>query len=224
MHLDVPPNLLRNLPYILSPEHGLEKSGQFLIDLATRRVGLKTLANTDVLDVGCGSRFTATIVNNSIPIKSYSGIEIHKPTVDFLNENVASKDDRFSFAHWDVKNRSQNPGGKFLLSEIHRLPFDGTFDLIWLFSVFTHLDVEDASAMLRLLRKYIRPRGKLFFSAFVDESLGDNCNDQLEIDGNVYYGKSYMCKLIDGAKWSVDAYYDKDPKTYIQNHFVCSPQ
>jgi len=220
--LEVPRSLLRNLSYILEPEHGLENTGQYLIELVMRRTGLDTLEHTDVLDVGCGSRIVAAIINRNIPIKSYSGIEIHKPTVDFLNEHVAKRDSRFAFAHWDARNRMQNPNGQVALSEIEKLPFDPEFDLIWLFSVFTHLDADDATAMLSLLRRGIKKGGRLFFSAFVDDNV-HGWIDKMETEGNAYYGKSFMFSLIEQTGWQVDGYYDQDPKTYIQNYLVCSP-
>jgi SAM-dependent methyltransferase len=43
------------------------------------------------------------------------------------------------------------------------------FDLICLFSVFTHLDPVDYVAMLRLLRRYVRPDGRLFYTLFINE-------------------------------------------------------
>ena len=46
---------------------------------------------------------------------------------------------------------------------------DRTFDVIWLFSVFTHLAPHDYVTMLRLLRRYIRPDGRLIYTLFIDE-------------------------------------------------------
>jgi hypothetical protein len=43
------------------------------------------------------------------------------------------------------------------------------FDVICLFSVFTHLAPHDYVTMLRLLRRYIRPSGRLFYTLYVDE-------------------------------------------------------
>ena len=44
-----------------------------------------------------------------------------------------------------------------------------TFDVIWLFSVFTHLNPQDYRVMLKLLRRHACPDGKLFFTVFIDE-------------------------------------------------------
>jgi len=57
------------------------------------------------------------------------------------------------------------------------------FDLICLFSVFTHLAPDDYVAMLRLLRRFIRPDGRLFFTLFLNEESegGYGYVDQLSI-------------------------------------------
>ena len=127
MKLHVPDHLHRNAPG--AAVLGYEHTGQTLIELAMRRVGLTTLRDTDILDVGCGVRFAMTILNRDIPIKSYTGIEVHRPIVDFLNDEVAAHDHRFRFAHWNVHHRNYNPKG-LPFSESERLPYDERFDLI----------------------------------------------------------------------------------------------
>ena len=83
-HLDVPEELNRNAPNIAAL--GVENTGQQLIELAMHQTGRVTLANVDVLDVGCGVRFTQAIINRAIPIGSYTGIEVYRPIVDFFPE------------------------------------------------------------------------------------------------------------------------------------------
>jgi SAM-dependent methyltransferase len=57
-----------------------------------------------------------------------------------------------------------------VLSEDSKLPIDGrTFDVICLFSVFTHLAPHDYRTLLRLLRRYIKPDGRLFFTSYINE-------------------------------------------------------
>ena len=162
--LDVPDHLHRNAREIL--EIGVEETGNALIELAIQRVGLVSLKHTDVLDVGCGVRFTQTLINRRIPIRSYTGIEVHRPIVDYLRERVEPFDDRFRFIHWDVQNAMYNPGARIRIGDTPSLPVSTSFDLIWLFSVFTHLDEGDAQALLSHIRSVVRPTGSLFFSAF----------------------------------------------------------
>lgn len=219
--LDVPEALQRNAPGVAAA--GYEHTGQLLINLATQAVGLQNLKNVDVLDVGCGVRFTMTIINRKIPIKSYTGIEVHQPIVKFLHDNVETYDKRFKFVHWNVSNQMYNRGGDDLATQ-KELPVDGSFDLIWLFSVFTHLNPSDSLSLLRLLRKYVRNDGKLFFTAFIDDEL-DEFDDRIKDKPllNAFYGRKYMQSLIEQGGWKIQAFHKKDPSNYIQHYIVCSP-
>lgn len=219
--LDVPEGLQRNAPAVAAA--GYEHTGQTLIELATRRCGFASLSDKDVLDVGCGVRFTQAIINRNIPIKSYTGVEAYKPIVEFLNERVAAFDNRFRFIHWDVRNGMYNPEGT-QFSRSTQLPLTEQFDVIWLFSVFTHMHPDDAVAMLSILRKHIRSNGRLLFSAFIDEGLvgfEDRVKDAPLL--NAYYGQAYMESLIRQTGWRTEGAFEKDESNYIQHYFVCSP-
>jgi SAM-dependent methyltransferase len=219
--LVVPEILHRNAPPVVAA--GYEQTGKLLINLATRSVDLDNLGNADVLDVGCGVRFTMTIINSKIPIKSYTGLEVDRPIVEFLQDNVEAYDKRFRFVHWNVHNQMYNPDGVDLAA-YKELPVDGAFDLIWLFSVFTHLEPNDSLLLLQLLRKQIRANGRLFFSAFIDDEL-DGFEDRNKDNPlmHAYYGRRYMQSLIEKAGWKMQSFHDKDLSNYIQHYIVCSP-
>jgi SAM-dependent methyltransferase len=220
--LDVPQEMHRNDPRMAAV--GYEKSAVTLMDLALSRVGLENLEDVDILDVGCGVRFTQAIINCKIPIGSYTGVEVDKSLINFLNERVATFDERFKFLHWNVHNAMFNREG-IDICDYENLPVDATFDLIWLFSVFTHLEPKDARAMLQILRRHIRPKGKLFFSAFIDNNLS-GFEDRVKETPlfKAYYGRAYMESLIEGTGWTVEGFFDKDESRYIQHHFVCAPR
>ncbi len=60
-------------------------------------MGRPDLGGRDLLDVGCGVRFTQTLINRSLAFRSYAGIEVSLPIVQWLKENVESRDERFRF-------------------------------------------------------------------------------------------------------------------------------
>jgi SAM-dependent methyltransferase len=220
-HLEVPDHLHRNSKHV--GDAGYEETGQCLINLATQRVGLKTLADTDVLDIGCGVRFTQTIINRDIPIKSYTGIEIHRPIVEFMNKQVEPVDSRFRFVYWHVQNDYYNNAAPMSLRDFSQIPVPGRFDLIWLFSVFTHLDESGARAMLTLTRKAVRDDGRLLFTAFVDSEL-----DGVESRGPdhrlhmVFYGRRTVERMLKDTGWNLQSFYPGGPEPFIQPCFVCS--
>ena len=102
-------------------------------------MGRTDLAGLDLLDVGCGVRFTQTLINRALPFASYTGIEVYQPIINWLREHVETHDDRFSFVHWNVQNSMYNPRAQ-PMSTYERLPVTGHYDVIMGFSLFTHLD------------------------------------------------------------------------------------
>jgi hypothetical protein len=133
-----------------------------------QHLGLSDLGRTELLDFGCGVKFTQALINHSLPIKKYVGIDVDREMIDFLRANV--HDPRFEYFHIDAGNDMYNPGGK-VLSEQTELPIEGrSFDVICLFSVFTHLAPQDYRTILKLMRRHVKPDdGRLFYTLFIDE-------------------------------------------------------
>ena len=219
--LDVPKKFNRNAASI--KKAGFDKTGVGLMALVCEKVGLQDLSQSKVLDVGCGVRFAQAIVNCQVPIKEYVGVDIYPEMVEWLQHNV--DEDKLSFHNWDVHHGIYNrTGTKMLASTPLPLSSGEDFDLIWLFSVFTHLGPEDAKSLLHILRRYIRPEGHLFFSAFIDNSITDY-DDRFPGKPlkTVFYHEDYLRSLMASAGWEVEARYPKDPSRFIQHHFVCRP-
>jgi SAM-dependent methyltransferase len=162
--LPVPPGLQRgNHP---GREEWIE-SGRFVVDVLCRTIERDDLAGVRLLDVGCGTKVVKTLLDGSLPIGRYVGIDVSAEVIAWLQANV--DDARFEFHHLPARNDLYNPDGA-VLSEFEHLPTDlAAFDLISLFSVFTHLPPDDFVAMLRLLRPHVTPDGRLVFSLFLDD-------------------------------------------------------
>jgi SAM-dependent methyltransferase len=150
--------------------HNEEKSvaqGVELIKLMCRNFGIANFGESSVLDMGCGCKLVQAILDRKLPLGRYVGVDVFPDLINFLNTNVT--DPRFSFHVYNTHNEMYNPHGE-PLSANTRLPLDEhSFDFICLFSVFTHLAPHDYVAMLKMLRRYIKPGGKLIFSLFVNE-------------------------------------------------------
>jgi SAM-dependent methyltransferase len=144
------------------------ESGLQLIQLMCRRFNLPDLGDSCVLDMGCGCKLVQVILDEKLPIGRYVGIDVFPELIHFLQESVT--DSRFDFhvlnTHNDMYNREGEP-----LSADTQLPApEHSFDIICLFSVFTHLAPHDYVAMLRMLRRYVKPNGKIIFSLFLNET------------------------------------------------------
>lgn len=221
-HIEIPPQFQRNSAKVLAL--GLERTGCLLLDRANALLGWPDLAGKDLLDVGCGVRFTQTLINRDLAFGSYTGIEIDAPLVQFLSEHVA--DSRFAFHHWDVHNAMYNPGGEKLGTSTPP-PFarGRRFDAIWLYSVLTHTAPHDTACLLRIFRRHVKKDGALIFSAFVDDSI-DSFDDRLKEQPlmNAFYSEKYLRRLAHDAGWRVQSRFDGWTEIAMQTLFVCRPR
>jgi SAM-dependent methyltransferase len=168
--LHVPSEFCRNAGSTddLRDDEASVNSGAWLLDHMCEHLGVPDLGELEVLDFGCGVRFAQTIVNRALAIKRYVGVDVYRDMIDFLVANVG--DPRLEFLHLDAHNDRYNPTGRPLAVVADALPIErNRFDLICLFSVFTHLAPHDYGAMLRVLRRFVRPTGRLFFTLFINE-------------------------------------------------------
>jgi len=219
-YLFVPEHFNRNAPRV--QQAGAETTGAIIMQLVCDKLRLNDLSQAEVLDVGCGVRFAQAIINRDIPIKSYTGIDVNESLIQFLQENI--DDPRFHFYHWDVHNAMYNPDADTNLVQDSTLPVTGKFDLIWLFSVFTHLNPSDSKNLLHILRRYIKDNGFLFFTAFLDNNI-DTFEDRIPDSPllNAYYNESFMRQLLLSSGWQVQSVHERDPDHYVQHHFICTP-
>lgn len=168
--LHVPPEMRRSA---VKEEEWLD-SARWLLELTCERLGHDSLADLRVLDVGCGTKLTKALLEDERPIGRYVGVDVDPDVIALLHDQV--HDERFEFHHMDVHNAMYNPTG-LPLAERERLPVgDEQFDVIILFSVFTHLAPHDYPEMLRLLRAHAAPDGGLLYSLYLretDETVAD---------------------------------------------------
>ena len=219
--IELPKKLRINSPKVR--EAGLEETGETIMRLVQERLGLEDFSNTDILDVGCGSRFTLTFINRKLPLKSYTGIEINREIVDFFKQEVEPADSRFHFQQWNVHNDMYNKEG-VPMQDFEELPVDGDFDLIWLFSVFTHLNPDDSLQLLKLMRKKIRPEGNLFFTSHTKHDV-DRFEDRAP--GGVllraFYHPDFMKELLKDAGWELKSFHEKDTSRFVRSQFIAGP-
>lgn len=223
--LEIPNKLSRNHPSI--GKEGAMRTGRRLMEKTARLAGLESLAGTRVLDIGCGTRFTSTIVNNRVQIGHYTGVDVDSGVITFLKENVEARDERFDYGHWDVTNALYNKEGKAFDADTE-LPVEAgrEFDIIWMFSVITHQYPEETSALFHIARRHVAEGGRLIFTAFTHPEL-DKFVDWREDKPlmEAYYEPAYLLELLDGAGWRVDHIEPKDTEgkpILHQDLYFCS--
>jgi SAM-dependent methyltransferase len=220
--LEIPEKFNKNAPRVRALGSPSD-TGAKLIQYMCQRLGVRDLRDSDTLDFGCGSRFADAIFNKRLPVKSYTGIDIDHEMIEFLRAHI--QDPRLRFFHWDAYNPSYNPGG-FPLSPDTQLPTaDQTFDLICMFSVITHQLPGDTKALFSIFRRCIRPMGRMFFSA----TLQDMEEDYKELvpaqpTSHSAYSLRAITEIAGRTGWQVLTVEGKAPHGHpIQDSILCAP-
>lgn len=121
-----------------------------------------------VLDVGCGVGRMAVALSGYLSAEgAYEGFDIVRDGIEWCQRQITPRFPRFRFQHADLFNRAYNPRGRLRAADF-RFPYeDGTFDLVLLTSVFTHMLPADVNRYLSEIRRVLRPGGRCLITFFV---------------------------------------------------------
>ena len=145
------------------------KSGADVIRRAAQQhLGIEITKAGRVLDFGCGCGRTLRHFHPA-PIE---GCDVDAPAVAWMQRNVGAQ--RFA------ANRFDPP-----------LPwFEGTFDLVYSISIFTHLDEQSQRDWLRELARVLKPGGHALLTVQSEHALSCFLNDK------IYSTESMKSRLI----------------------------
>lgn len=129
----------------------------------------KLTPSSDVLEIGCGLGRIAFAIRYLVRQGTYTGFEIVRRKVDFLQAHFSRTHPNFSFEWADVSNTYYNPGGRLNPTQYRFPADDASKDLIYAASVFTHMTPEHAAHYLREAARVLRPGGRCVFSFFLLE-------------------------------------------------------
>ena len=217
----VPARFLRNAPDVIALGEPADV-GLMLIDYMCGRLGLPSLEGLDVLDFGCGTRFTDSIMNRQVPLRSYVGIDVDAPMVQFLE--IHATDPRLEYHVLDAGNPLYNPDGKPMTTGLVLPLGERTFDVACMFSVITHQLPDDARAIFAALRRHVRPGGKLFFSCSIDDEAGQDYYEGRPDLPTLcsFYSGAHMRRLLAETGWRVETVAPPAPGDLpIMDSFAC---
>ncbi|HUP50023.1 MAG TPA: class I SAM-dependent methyltransferase [Thermoanaerobaculia bacterium] len=122
-----------------------------------------------VLDAGCGFGRLAIGLADRIPdLRRYEGIDVSPAAVAWCRRYIGRRHPNFHFTLIDMHNRRYNPRGR--TPAALALPFaSGTFDLAYLYSVFSHMELHDVTMYIAELRRLVRTGGGVFATLYVGE-------------------------------------------------------
>jgi SAM-dependent methyltransferase len=204
----------------LVPPHGLwfvggeadyKRVNQEYLNYFVELGGLKP--NHCVLDIGCGVGIMASSLAYFLsPQGSYAGFDIVRVGINWARKNISTRFPNFSFVHADISNKHYNPTGK-LSSTSFQFPYeDGTFDFVFLKSVFTHLLPDSIRHYLQEIRRVLKPTGTCLATLFL---MNAETNDLID------RGESSLKLLAySDEAWVVDAKFPETAVGISQSAFV----
>lgn len=135
------------------------KVGAEFRDIFVRLGGLRR--SDRVLDIGCGyGRMAVALADWLDPGGSYEGIDIFPEALDWCRTRITRKHPNFRFRLIDVRSDMYNPAGA-ADPESLRFPYpDGSFDFVFLTSVFTHMLPPAVGNYLREIGRVLAPGGR----------------------------------------------------------------
>lgn len=142
-----------------------------------------------VLEIGCGpGRLPIGILQKVGDVRQYSAVDVDRKSVEWCERYIHREHPTFTFTYIDVANPRYNKKGKISQTEI-RLPFvDLAFDIIYLYSVFSHLTREDVTVYCREFQRLLHPEGKVFITAFVEEDVPNMTVNPQDYQGRRWTG------------------------------------
>lgn len=208
----LPPKRLRFCGPTFQDEEYFLSSGQREADRLAEHFGLTK--DSSVLDVGCGQgRIPIGILDRVGEIAKYRGVDVSEDSIKWCQRYISRKHPNFQFIHIDVKNARYNPKGEQIDSDFRFLFDAAEFDIIYLYSVFSHMRAEDVRAYLRDFRRVLRPDGGIFLTAFVEEGVPDMTENpegyRLRWKGRLHgvrYDKSFFEKMLAENGFGMDRF------------------
>ncbi|GEN73172.1 class I SAM-dependent methyltransferase [Chryseobacterium lathyri] len=125
------------------------------------------LQNTDhVLDVGCGIGRTAVALTGTIDKGTYDGFDAVEKGINWCNKHIGKKHPNFKFQFTPIYNDLYNTFSQ--KAESFTFPYDELrFDKVFLFSVFTHMQIPEIKRYLSEISRVLKNDGQCLATFFL---------------------------------------------------------
>ncbi len=169
-----------------------------------------------ILDVGCGpGRIAIGILDTFGGIQEYCGVDVSDRSIEWAKRHIGAPHPNFRFIRLDVHNLRFNPDGS-KIDKRFAFPFEAeTFDVICLYSVFSHMLANDVRTYLRAFRRILRSDGKVYLTAHLDDGVPnvtenpDNYRNRRRYKGPldvVRYNREFFEKLVERCGFRLEGY------------------
>lgn len=168
-----------------------------------------------ILDIGCGiGRMAVPFTNFLGKDGSYEGFDIVKQGIDWCTQNITKRYPNFHFTWIPLKNELYNLDTQENASKMTFPYKDGSFDFVFLTSVFTHMLTEDVENYIKEISRVQKPGSTCFATFFILDDESENAMftkglknfkynfgnyslmDKTVKEANVAYKKEYIFELL----------------------------
>lgn len=121
-----------------------------------------------VLELGCGHGRTGRGLLDYLRSPGrYAGLDVDGRRIEDARQRIQARFPNFEFVWANVRNRHYNPEGA-ADARSYEFPFpEGTFDVVYAASLFTHLLPEETTNYFRQARRVLKAGGRCLFSFFL---------------------------------------------------------
>jgi SAM-dependent methyltransferase len=183
----LPPYSIRVRTNGVQGEFGGQKfmdSGQRLL---ARLPAELSVTNSVILDIGCSCGRLAYAVKELGFSGTYVGMDIDASTIMWAKDHIQRSDSRYYFVLADVFSDVYNRTSITKASE-YIFPFAAcAFDIVFAYSLFTHLLDDELENYFRNAGRCVKDDGVFIFSCFVmDEAAGGSFMSYASLSGKTY--------------------------------------
>jgi len=176
--------------------------------------------NSKVLDIGCGLGRTAIALSNYLDKSgSYNGFDIVEKGIKWCKNGLGKGYPNFQFnlikLHNDLYTSAGEDASNF------QFPYDNnSFDIIFNFSVFTHMEVKEINNYLKEIKRVLNSNGNALCTFFIYDETNEDYIANREgfhfpvegdgyrlmsketVGGNIAIEKNYLISMITKAGFS----------------------
>lgn len=137
---------------------------------------------TRVLDIGCGPGRLAIALLDALGPMEYLGVDIIRGTIDWCRRNISARHPLMEFVHLDRHHR-RYAGRGTRKAPIVPAP-DGKADLVYLFSVVSHMERADLMGHLVEFERVLAPGGRIVLTGFIVDGDIPDCEENPPMPAN----------------------------------------
>ena len=128
----------------------------------------------NILDIGCGAgRLALGLLSNNALVEKYIGIDVNHLAINWCNQNINSHNKKYEFFFLNKYN-ARYAKKNIVNDDVSLLdiePFKHKYDLVYLYSVFSHLIPKDIIQYLNIFKHILTINGIVYVTAFVNDNI-----------------------------------------------------